>query len=262
MFTILLLAALPEEYRYLKKVSGHWRLVCYRPFRKLQCSFADKELILVETGMGEERIVRAIDWATAEGFPSMILSIGFCGSLTEDLPVGSVVLCETFQFGSRPEEHVEKEVFGYKDRSSVTSDICRALGAECAQLVTLVRPEPKHRLSPLFVGNRTVIDMESYFVARFASENTIPFLCLRAVSDGLHDEIEFDVDEISVDGRVEIFRVLGLLLRNPKFLPAFFRAWIRSNRAARRLAKALFVLLALPVSKIAQFALDADPHKG
>lgn len=243
MATALIFAALPEEYRCLLKAAGPWRMVCRQPFRMFGRSVAGREWRLIETGMGRERITRATAWAVQEGLPDLVLSVGFCGSLTADLPVGSVVLGQSFQLLQSLEEQCEAAPIGYREAGRGIVELCRTLPARCAPVVTLLRPQAKQLLRRRFAAAATVIDMESYFAAGFARDHGLPFLCLRAVSDGAQDEIEFDLDSISTNGRVRILKVLALLYRRPNLLPVFHHAWQRSRLAAKELAQATIALM-------------------
>ena len=254
MQTALIFAALPEEYRYLLRSAGPWRLVCRRPFRMFRRSFAGREWRLVETGMGRDRITRALAWAVQERLPAMVLSIGFCGSLSAALPVGSVVLGQSFQFLQSLEERCEAELIGYAGTAGAIDELCRAVPARCAPVVTLPRPQAKTLLRRRFLAAATVIDMESYFVAGFARDRGLPFFCLRAVSDAAQDEIGFDLDSISSNGRVRILKVVALLSRRPNLLPVFYCAWKRSRLAARQLARAFMALMQSPALEAAKLA--------
>lgn len=254
MATALIFAALPEEYRCLLKAAGPWRLVCRRPFRMFHRPVAGREWRLVETGMGRDRITQAMAWAVQDKLPEMVLSLGFCGSLTAALPVGSVVLGQSFQLLQSLEEQCEAASIGYRETGGFIEELCRAVPARRAPVVTLPRPQAKQLLRRRFVATASVIDMESYFVAGFARDRGLPFLCLRAVSDGAQDEIEFDLDSISTHGRVRLLRVLLLLCRRPKLLPVFCRAWQRSRLAAKELAQAAIALMQQPSFEAAKLA--------
>jgi hypothetical protein len=101
------------------------------------------------------------------------------------------------------------------------------------------------------------MDMESYLVARFCSRNHIPFLSLRAISDGVSDEIDFDLTAISDNrGRVRIPLVLASVLRNPRLLRSYYLSWKRSQIAAKNLGKVLYSFLNLPIAEIRTLALS------
>lgn len=267
MSTVLIFAALPEEYRFLLQATGPWRLVCRQPFRMFRASFADRDWCLVETGMGRDRILPATTWASRREQPCMVLSIGFCGSLTTTLPVGSTVLGRSFQFLHCLEDRCEAEVIGYQETAGVIAELCRTLCLQCASVVTLLQPLAKERLRRRFPGAATVVDMESYFAAVFARDRGIPFLCLRAVSDGAYDEIGFDPDSISTNGRVRILKVLALLCRRPILLPDFYHAWRRSRLAGKKLAQGLIALMhelsaeVIKLTPTAQFMADGQNER-
>lgn len=249
---VLLLATLPEEHRYLTKHTGQWRRASRRPYAVFRCSFADKGVTLVETGMGRESFVKALGWATKETLPDIIVSFGFGGSLAEDFAVGLVAMGGGFLHWGRDEGPATREEIRNWFSGGVMLNFCQARNVPIAQIVTVDRPQPKRRLSRYFEGIPSIMDMESYFVARFARENGVPFFCFRAISDGLRHEIEFDLEEITTDGRVRIPKVLALLARKPALLKAFYKSWKRSMRAGQELAKILSALLDMPATEMEQ----------
>ena len=95
------------------------------------------------------------------------------------------------------------------------------------------------------------MDMESYFVAEFCYHSHIPFLSVRAISDGVDDEIDFDPGAISdLRGRVKVPLVLASIIRNPALIRSYFLSWKRSRKAAESLGRALIGLVNLPSTEL------------
>lgn len=249
MLKIVLLAALREEYVCLKARTGPWQQIGRSPFIEFGRSFGDKQVVLVETGMGRERIEQSLAWTTSKTVPDVIVSFGFGGGLTEALPVGSVALGTDFLYLEKGCRDTPLQV-RLTAPDGMLLDFCRDRNIPTVQIITVDRPRPKRPLSLSFSEVPAVMDMESYYVARFARQRGLPFLCFRAISDGLGDEIAFDLDDISSGGRVRVSKVLALVARKPGLMPSFYLSWRRSLKAARGLAEVLSALLDMPASQI------------
>ena len=272
MTRVILLAALPQEYGPLKKLVGPWRLVERRPFKKFAHVTEDKEILLVETGMGKAMVLKALEREVKSNPPDLLISLGFAGSLCEDFAVEDVLLGKTL-IGLSEGDHETRQASSYPTESEILRfepsphllGFCRDTGVRQAQIVTVARPESKPPLSLHFKDTQSLMDMESFHVARAAEEAGIPFLCFRAVSDGLHDEIDFDLDRlIDPSGRVRISAVLATVALHPGLVRSFYTSWRRSAKAARRLGEVLAALLRMDGRDLrglglhASFTLDPD----
>jgi len=263
MLRIVLIASLPQEYGPLKRLSSPWRLISRKPFKHFTRTLADKELILVEAGMGRARIQEALPWILAKNTPHLILSFGFAGSLYEAFEVGDVFLGDCFiekevppdSPGSRTSVRGERLVF---QASSSLIRFCHDNQVRCARFVTTERPESKLALSRYLGGPPSLVEMETIFTARIALQESIPLLCFRAVSDALEDEIDFDLDAISSpSGNIRLFGVLRTVLREPPLIRSFYDSWKRSRKAGERLAEVLSALVNQPAAELREMALGS-----
>ena len=248
MKRILLLAALPQEYAHLKKLSGPWRRLGRKPYPVYVHRSGDWELFLVETGMGQERLEEVFQWLSKMPRPDFILNFGFVGALSRDLPIGSVVLGERFlpydlSEGLSPGKAIEFSA------GPELMEFCERHGVRPTRVVTTRRPVPKHSIEGLFLDIPTVLDMESAVAARHALSNHIPFLCICSVSDAADDEIDFELESI-MDSRgfVSVRKVLLAVLREPRLVKSFYINWKRCSIASRSMGKVVADLLALHAS--------------
>ncbi len=274
----VLLFALPEEHASFRTTTGPWRLSCRTPFKTFCRNTISQDLVLVETGMGREPLCEALSWLLEHPRPDLIISAGFAGSLSEHLSVGDSCLGEAFvcfdeEHGWQWSDEIARAELpdaasGNRDDLASAME-CRLLatfhlkrGSERlrqwlqvtgrylfhpARIVTVTRPQQKASLAYRFADGTSLMDMESYYAVRFCFERRIPFLAIRAVSDGLEDELDFDLGAISDDrGKVRVPRVLASVIRSPRLIKSYYHAWRRSRTAARSLGNFLARVLALP----------------
>lgn len=246
MTFITILAALPDEYRFFQKLTPPWRLIRQKPFKAFTRSLPGKpSLLLVETGMGEEPLNRAAQWVLETQSPDLFLSIGFAGSLCKNFEVGDVLWGQTFVLWENGAGASDR--FQTRIHSAALSDFCRSRDVRATQVVTVRRLEDKPALSAHFQNVPSIVDMESGFTTQTAFRKQIPFLCFRAISDGLNDVIDFSLDQITgPDGRVCIPKVLNAVCREPRLVRSFYASWKRSTKAGQQLGKVLAAFVNLP----------------
>jgi len=254
MLNILILATLPQEYASLKKmIPARFRLINRKPFKQFEFGLPDKEIRLIETGMGEECVEKALKWAFARRIPDLLIFAGFCGGLHTELQTGDVCIVE--RTGVSPASGDRKHgvfAFRFPDELRIFLAERRIKSIESLMIATPVDkatfcpgPKDKRRDSespqPL-----AAVDMETHALAAIAYREQLPFLCFRSVSDELNHEIGFALEDITgPEGKVKMCRVLKTILLHPRTIKAFFLAWRRSVKAGRSLCAALAAFLAL-----------------
>jgi adenosylhomocysteine nucleosidase len=120
--------------------------------------------------------------------------------------------------------------------SRQTGDTRRLFTGLFASTATIM---PKSRLAALLPPDtpHAVVEMESAAIARVASENGIPFVGLRTVSDPFDEELTFSLDEFcDPQMRISIPRVLFSVARRPRILPQLIRLAHNSRIAADSLS--------------------------
>ena len=116
-------------------------------------------------------------------------------------------------------------------------------------------PGNKQALSALAAGQPAVLDMETATVAGTALHNKIPFICFRAISDGLDHDLGFNLSDISDErGRIRLGGVLVTVIRRPATLKAFYLSWRRSRLAAKNLCGSVAAFLGIPAPVLGKMA--------
>lgn len=244
---ILLLAALPQEYAPLRKIVPEWRILEKNPNKRIGIRLHDKEIILVETGMGPRAVTAAVKNSLSVLQPDLIVFAGFAGGLHPALSVGDV--CVAGDAGS-PESGTSL-VFSFPPE---LGDFFSENSVTMVSAFTALRPESKRDLSAL-AGGPAVLDMETEIVAGISAEAGIPFICFRSVSDAINDELGFDLGDISgADGKVRIGKVLKTIVKRPATVEAFYCSWRRSSHAARNLCRVLSAFFEIPAGQLSSAA--------
>lgn len=112
---------------------------------------------LVRSGIGKEKAASAAEKTVNCFRPEFLISAGLCGALIEELKVGDIVVSDLSDgkiFCS------EKILFGYEEKLAA------------------------HRQHKAIA-----VDMESEGVASVAKKHGIPFIAVKAVSDGMKDDV-------------------------------------------------------------------------
>ena len=247
---ILILAALPQEYSPIKKLLPSWRLVAKKPLKKFISRLPGKEIVLVESGMGARLAQEALGEELTGFMPDLLIFSGFAGGLHPDLPVGTVCFTESAR------EISSGEVFHFRFPDKLV-DFMNQNAIRPVLGLSAEQPGNKRALSVLAAGQTAVLDMETAALARMVFHNKIPFICFRAVSDGLDHDLGFDLSDIADErGRIRLAGVLVTVIRKPATLKAFYLSWRRSSLAAKYLCRSVAAFLRIPAPVLGKMVAE------
>lgn len=241
-----LLFALGRESRGFRRSVHARRRVTEPPGRAHRCRLhgqsdgSSSSVLVIETGVGRQRIQKALDWLTAVPvlearpyIPGVVISAGFSGALHEHVSVGDVV--------------VATEV---RDTDGTTWPVSWSLTAapkklQRGRLLTVDRliADPDEKRSLGRQHDALAVDMETATVARMCSRHGIPFGCIRVISDDVHTPLAPQLDAIIVNGRVSFARLMLHLCRRPGLARELWRLDTHTRLAAARLGDALAEVL-------------------
>jgi adenosylhomocysteine nucleosidase len=178
------------------------------------------EWLLVAHGAGPHRAAAAMDASLFRFRPDAVISTGFCGALAADIALAEVVVATqvTGRNGSFPALPMNT---GKPHRRGVVQTI-----DHIAQ-----RAEEKRKWG---ATGACAVEMEAAAVAEHAADHSLPFYCVKAVTDLASEDMANDLNAaLRADGHFDTIRILGSTLRNPKARwPELFRFRARSMRAA------------------------------
>ncbi|MEM5789853.1 MAG: hypothetical protein AAGU11_21255 [Syntrophobacteraceae bacterium] len=249
MLKILILTALPYEYAYFRKITPHWRTESKSPFKTFTFDLPDKEIRIIEMGMGADCASEAFHCAIGAKRPDIVVSAGFSGGLNGGLTVGDVCIIRSVaEAGSGGQ--IGEKLFGFALPPALEK-FCSEKSIRTAAAIAVSSPPEKRVLARLADDGPAMVDMETGEVAEIAFREQLPLICFRSISDGLEDELGFDLSDIAgPDGRIKLLGVLGTIVREPAVIAAFYRSWRRSLIAGRALGFVLKEFLSLPAGEI------------
>jgi len=247
-----LFAALPWELHAFKRGLEPWSLLCRKPFRTFSHPRGDRELLLVETGMGKEMVETALNWAYWSWPFDLLVSFGFAGALHESMRVGQCFFGRDFHYLDTQSLELGSVYYTIAPHATVLA-FCESNNAGLSRIITTLRQESKSLFPEHLKTVPTVVDMETYFSARFANEYRLPFFCFRSISDAYHHELGFQVEDICDEkGHVRIPRVVRNIKDNPSSIRSFLLSWVRSRVAGRNLGRLMKAFVSLPCSWIVE----------
>jgi len=199
------------------------------------------------TGMGPGAVRESARQLVAQVHPEILVSLGFGGALTPELPPGALVLggsvwhydpgrcCLSPAPAPAPPRPLHELLTALQEAGCA---------AEAGSLVTTPVILRKQGMgAPVLSLTHPVLDLESAIVAGVAASEGLPFLGLRAITDGAGEEIpEFIV---RAGGGVGAGAALSWLAADPRRIKTLIRLWRHSQLAAAHLSRALEALLPL-----------------
>ncbi|MFW6006063.1 MAG: hypothetical protein ACOC9A_01315 [Candidatus Bipolaricaulota bacterium] len=162
------------------------------------------------TGIGRENVEKAFSewkfWPEAEG----ILSVGFVGSIDPDITPGDLCLVDKIQTSGESRQLRSEERFQKQARKAIKGDF------HSCNLITLEdTAQGKREKRSLENLDSSIIDRETYWIAKMADGEDIPFLGLRAVFDGIDQNLPPATCYDENSGKVSPLQMFSWLVRNP-----------------------------------------------
>lgn len=208
-------------------------------------SYQGRSVLLAWTGMGRMRAERGAQAVLARYPVTAVISIGFSGALDASLAVSDLVLAPHLigvtgadGRGLEPATHRADPVLLRAAAESLGATPLRVVQGATVTTPGLVdAPARKQEL-----GRRTgvvAVDMESYWVAKVASERGLPFLALRVISDAQQEPLPPMGQIVDDNGAPNVRPLIAHLIRAPGSAMALARMARNARRARRALTAAV-----------------------
>jgi adenosylhomocysteine nucleosidase len=184
---------------------------------------AESEWLLAANGEGPRLAAQAVGWALDQSIPRAVVSTGFCGALDPRLRAADIWTATEV----RNEQGARYAALEPRSRRSASRGPVLSIDRVAATR------KQKEELRRTGAG---VVEMEAMAVAGAAETRSLPFYCIRAVSDRAGADLPLDFNRYrGAGGRISTSRiVLGAALR-----PWTWVGLIRLARDASRASRAL-----------------------
>lgn len=196
--------------------------------------------LMLESGVGAESMETALRWCLSGprfcGMPyrpRLLISAGFSGALQPDLRVGDLVLAT---------EVIDPQGNRWSAMPPAALAGCNIASGRLLTMPELIGdPQEKRRLGRQYEA--LAVDMESAIAARICQEYSVPFACLRVISDDWQTALSPHLMELLRQGRVSLPRLVARMLRHPQLIGELGRLARQTRRAARNLRESLSAIL-------------------
>jgi adenosylhomocysteine nucleosidase len=242
---LLLLMSSPEELRpWLRRVRH--RGTIFQEKKAWHFEGQGYVGLALLTGMGGSAPCVLAEQAMASWSPDLVLVAGFGGAITSlPRPGGILIASECWRLG--PDDRLSRVDFQPAAPAAALKSLVEAGGLPVAVGALLTTPEimAKVNLPPqAFRLPQAVLDLETAGIAAAAQAHQLPFLAVRAVTDGAGEEIQdFLADLINRYQGVPLSRLVSALGADPRRVGYCLHLWRRSRQAGANLARALELIL-------------------
>jgi len=196
-----------------------------------------RTIVLIQTGIGWDRTVSAVQIAAARFPLKLYVSTGFAAALQDTIRVGDLVIGQKVL--SLPS--LDRRAFmcdgilTASAQSVVKSFPVTALSGSMLTVRKIVsHAEEKRAIAR--ESQAIALDMETAAVADAAEERRIPFIAVRAVTDVLDEDLGVDVNLfLTEEGAIRWLQGIRYFLSHPTALHHLNRLRCQANLAARSL---------------------------
>ncbi len=240
---IAIFFALSQEVASLKAQVNILKKIRYANAVFYQAEFCGFPVTLVQTGVGKN-VSEAIHQLSTYFRIQLMVSSGFAGSVNPKVGVGDLVIGRRVLSSSRgvSEEGIHIDATLPCNASAV--DIAVALSSagalkfHCGDILSVDKIIRQSSLKT-HIGSQTsaiAVDMESFAIAERANAMGIPFIAVRAISDGVDEDMEVGEDMVTRGGNVNISATVRYLLNKPHHIPYLNRLRKQTKLATHTLS--------------------------
>lgn len=175
-----------------------------------------------------------------------LLILGFGGGLAPEARPGNLVIADRVLLAGEDSEGIE--TYMADSTLVMTAESVRlegiTLGRGALATVDRVLIESKEKQALAKRTGAVVVDMETAGAVQIAQERGVPWLAVRAITDGVEDVLPLDFNALAdAEGNVDRGRVVRATLAQPWKIPSLLRLGKRSSRAADHLTQFLEAFL-------------------
>jgi adenosylhomocysteine nucleosidase len=252
MDSVGLIAAIKQECAAVFRHTGRWKKILIGSLPGYQREVSGKPCILVVSGMGEARASATALELIERANVRSIISFGIAGAVEESLDIGDVILVDqafklenSLPGAGMPLHHWSDAAFTTVGKMLIKQGTQLFRGSAVTTSGAQVAREQLKDIE------HPVLEMETAGIAQITLERHVPFLAVRAISDGPVAPIPFDLGEMmDENANLRVGKLLKQIMLHPKMIGEL-RKMIKNNRiAAERAAFTLVELLHFPIGEV------------
>jgi adenosylhomocysteine nucleosidase len=192
------------------------------------------QVVVARTGEGSVAAARGAAAVLGEVYAERLLVVGVSGGLSESLEPGALVVGRSvIRIGGTSQAPDED----WLAAATKVGDACSADLLTASEI--LCTPSAKSEaLAGLNVEGPVAVDLETASYAEVAESRNVPWLAVRAISDGAREELPLDFNRFrDEEGRIDRAKVMFYTMRHPAIVPAMLGMQRRVSHCAERLAE-------------------------
>lgn len=191
-----------------------------RPFvRRLQKQSQTNKIDVIQTGLGEDRILDLLSRAAPSEQSAMIV-VGTAAATVEDLRTGDAII-----YSAVIDESGHSQTLSPELSTSLQQILSSLNPRQCIGLTTktpITEPREKTKLGRKHAAS--CIDMETAIVASYAASMGRPIACVRVILDTAEQAIpQPALDGLCEDGTTNIWRLTRSLVSKPAAVPQLLK---------------------------------------
>jgi adenosylhomocysteine nucleosidase len=212
-----------------------------------------RECVLILSGVGLMRAIRAVHALFSVTRPRLVVSFGIAGAPQPDLQVGDVIVAGTVRVLA-PSGSPGRSLALAPLSETACQAAARSLHHRGARFLPGIALTTSGAQTVNLTGlalDHPVLEMETAGIAQACLSQGVPVLAFRAVSDSLDQPLPFDLEALlDKDQNLKAGRILAGLVRDPSLLGRLIRLRKNAGRAAENCAAALHAALEKHLSSL------------
>ena len=175
-----------------------------------------RKLRVGTTGLGWRNAAMFTQATIAQWSPEMLVICGFCGGLSAEVKPGDLTIASSVTAAPHFNPLFHPDIRLLKSASKVhLPGINIHTGALITTHSVLITPQEKKALAESVDGQ--IVDMETAAIVETAEQHRIPWVVIRAITDGVDDTLPIDFNTLAdSDGNVDNTRVIKSTLLHPQ----------------------------------------------
>lgn len=232
-------AAMKWECRPVLASLSRWRRGKLGDFRIWRTADDEREVVVVQTGIGPARARAAAAAVLNDGPCASFISTGCAGGLHVELAPGDIVIADRAAFEDGNSFLADARLRRHAERVAHAIGVRVGCGSVLCSPVALTRAAQK---SAAAAGGHLAVEMEGAAIAASAATAAVPYLSVRAILDDAGTELHDGGLLIAPNGQLSPLELVRRVAREPmvvsdllsvratmqaaeRSLRLFFRAW-------------------------------------